>query len=63
MSKEILLRADKLLIYTQAPQSDLEAAATRLWKRPAAFQGIEIVQPTLEDVYLRLTQNERRENK
>lgn len=61
MSKEILLRAEKLLIYTQTPQSDIEAAAAVLLKRHAAFQGIEIAQPTLEDVYLRLTQSERKE--
>ena len=60
MSKEILLRAEKLLIYTQTPQSDIEAAAAVLLKRHAAFQGIEIAQPTLEDVYLRLTQSERK---
>lgn len=61
MSKEILLRAEKLLIYTQTPQSDIEAATAVLLKRHAAFQGIEIAQPTLEDVYLRLTQSERKE--
>ena len=53
--------AEKLLIYTQTPQSDIEAATAVLLKRHAAFQGIEIAQPTLEDVYLRLTQSERKE--
>lgn len=55
MSKKILLRAEKLLIYMQTPQSDIEAAAAALLKGHAAFQGVEIAQPTLEDVYLRLT--------
>lgn len=53
---ELCRQHTALLIDSQEPQAELENIAEALLKIHAPFQGIEITQPTLEDVFLRLTQ-------
>jgi len=57
-SKEMFIRNSAIVINSHKPQIDMESITAILLKRHIPFQGIEIAQPTLEDVFLRLTQGE-----
>lgn len=48
-------RNDALVIHTTDSHFDLERVMTILLERHIPFQGVEIVKPSLEDVFLRLT--------
>ncbi len=53
--KEIDLRHDKIITNLKNNHSDLEKANRWLLDYKIPFLGIEIMQPTLEDVFIRLT--------
>lgn len=54
--EEMVIRNSAILIHSHEATSDLERIISFLLKRRIPFQGIERAQPTLEDVFLRLTQ-------
>lgn len=54
--EEMVIRNSAILIHSHEATSDLERIISFLLKRRIPFQGIESAQPTLEDVFLRLTQ-------
>ncbi len=53
--QEIYVRNTFLVIHTYDSKKDMEKAVYFLLQREIPFTGIEITQPTLEDVFLRLT--------
>lgn len=53
--QEIYVRNAVLVIYTHDSKRDMEKAICFLLQKEIPFTGIEITQPTLEDVFLRLT--------
>lgn len=55
--KELFIRNSDIVVNTQEPQTDMEKMAEVLLGRHIPFQRIGITQPTLEDVFLRLTQD------
>ncbi len=59
--KEVLIRNLAIVIHSHDTQSDMERVISLLVDRHIPFQGIGIAQPTLEDVFLRLTQREQGE--
>lgn len=54
-SSRMTVRNADLVIHTKDSHTDLEKTAETLLKAHIPFRGIEISQPTLEDVFLRLT--------
>ena len=55
--KKFFQRGNTIVINTYSAQSDLLEITSFLLKQNIPFVGIEITEPTLEDVFLRLTQN------
>lgn len=55
--KEVFIKNSSVIINASDSRFDMENAASFLLEQHIPFVGIEIVQPTLEDVFLRLTQN------
>ncbi len=53
--EEMLIRNSSAIIHSHDAQSDMERVILFLAERHIRFQGIESMQPTLEDVFLRLT--------
>lgn len=53
--KEIFVKNASIIIHTNHGYSDIKTAAQILLEKEIPFNGIEIGQPTLEDVFLRLT--------
>lgn len=53
--EEMLIRNSAAIIHSHDAQSDMERIISFLAERRIRFQGIESTQPTLEDVFLRLT--------
>lgn len=53
--QEIYVRNAVLVIHTHDSKNDMEKAVCFLLQKSIPFTGIEITQPTLEDVFLRLT--------
>lgn len=53
--QEIYIRNAVLVIHTHDSKNDMEKAVCFLLQKSIPFTGIEITQPTLEDVFLRLT--------
>lgn len=58
---EILTRNSAIVIHSHNTRSDMERVISLLVERHIPFQGVEIAQPALEDVFLRLTQKEQGE--
>lgn len=54
-NKKAELCEDKILIHSEYNQMDLECINRFLLDQHTPFIGIEIVQPALEDVFIRLT--------
>lgn len=52
---DLFTKSTAVIINTQDSRSDIEKAAHFLLKQNIPFAGIDILQPTLEDVFLRLT--------
>ncbi|QIB69316.1 ABC transporter ATP-binding protein [Aminipila butyrica] len=59
--KESDLRQNKILTSLKRGQSDLEKTIRLLLEHGIPFLGIEIIQPTLEDVFISLTSENRKE--
>jgi ABC-2 type transport system ATP-binding protein len=59
--KESDLRHDKIITGLKNGHSDLEKATRWLLEHNVPFLGIEIMQPTLEDVFIRLTGEDEKE--
>ncbi len=57
---EIVIRNSAVVIHSHNTMSDMERVISHLVERHIPFQGIESAQPTLEDVFLRLTSAEYR---
>lgn len=55
--EKMIVHNSAIIIHSPNTQSDMECVISFLAERHIPFQGIEIVQPTLEDVFLRLTQS------
>lgn len=55
--KNFFQHGNTIVINTYSAQSDLLEITSFLLKQNIPFVGIEITEPTLEDVFLRLTQN------
>lgn len=53
---KLSLRDEKILIYSKQSREDFKTINQWLFANQIKFEGIEIVQPTLEDVFLRLTE-------
>lgn len=54
-ANDLFTKSTAVIINTQDSRSDIEKAAHFLLKQNIPFAGIDILQPTLEDVFLRLT--------
>lgn len=50
------LKDERILIYSKQSREDFKTVNQWLIKRQIKFEGIEIVNPTLDDVFLRLTE-------
>ena len=59
----VLVRNKTMVIHIQNSHSDMEKAMNFLLEKNIACQSIQIVQPTLEDVFLRLTTQKGQEGK
>lgn len=59
--KELLIRNSVIAVHSHDVQADMECIMSCLLEHRVPFQSIESSQPTLEDVFLRLTQNEQGE--
>ena len=59
--KESDLRHDKIITALKHGHTDLEKANRWLLEHDIPFLGIEIMQPTLEDVFIRLTDDDAKE--
>ena len=57
----MIVQNSAIIIHSPNAQSDMECVISFLAERHIPFQGIEIAQPTLEDVFLRLTQSGQEE--
>lgn len=57
--EELLIRNSAIVIHSHNTQADMERIMSSLVEHHTPFQGIESAQPTLEDVFLRLTQKDR----
>ena len=57
-SKRLVVRDAEAIVNTNEPRVDMENMVATLLKSHIPFQGIEIVQPSLEDVFLRLTEGD-----
>ena len=55
--EKMIVHNSAIIIHSPNTQSDMECVISFLAERHIPFQGIEIAQPTLEDVFLRLTQS------
>ena len=55
---EMIVHNSAIIIRSPNVQSDMECVISFLAEHHIPFQGIEIAQPTLEDIFLRLTNNE-----
>lgn len=53
--EEMLIRNSAVIIHSHDAQPDMERVILFLTEHHIRFQGIESTQPTLEDVFLRLT--------
>lgn len=53
---KLSLREEKILVHSKQSAEDLQTISQWLFERQIKFQGIEIIQPTLEDVFIRLTE-------
>ncbi|MCW6109117.1 ABC transporter ATP-binding protein [Clostridium sporogenes] len=53
---KLSLRDEKILIHSKQSRKDFQIINQWLFESQIKFEGIEIVQPTLEDVFLRLTE-------
>lgn len=53
---KLSLRDEKILIYSKQSREDFKTINQWLFESQTKFEGIEIVQPTLDDVFLRLTE-------
>ncbi len=53
---KLSLRDEKILIDSKHSREDFQTINQWLFESQIKFEGIEIVQPTLEDVFLRLTE-------
>ncbi len=53
---KLSLRDEKILIYSKQSREDFKTINQWLFENQTKFEGIEIVQPTLDDVFLRLTE-------
>ncbi len=59
--EELLIRNSAIVIHSHNTQADMERIMSFLVEHHTPFQGIESAQPTLEDVFLRLTQKDKGE--
>ena len=59
--EKMIVQNSTVIIHSPNAQSDMEYIISFLAERHTPFQGIEIAQPTLEDVFLRLTQSRQGE--
>ncbi len=59
--KKILIRNSEIIIHSQDIQLYMKHVISLLLEQNIPFQGIESIQPTLEDIFLRLTQREQEE--
>lgn len=59
--EELLIRNSAIVIHSHNTQADMERIMWFLVEHHTPFQGIESAQPTLEDVFLRLTQKDKGE--
>ena len=59
--ENMIVQNSTVIIHSPNAQSDMEYIISFLAERHIPFQGIEIAQPTLEDVFLRLTQSRQGE--
>lgn len=57
-SKRLVVRDAEAIVNTNEPRVDMENMVATLLKSHIPFHGIEIVQPSLEDVFLRLTEGD-----
>ena len=53
--EKMLIRNSAVIIHSHDAQSDMERVISFLTEHHIRFQGIESAQPTLEDVFLRMT--------
>lgn len=53
---KITISDEKILIYSKQSREDFKTINQWLFEKKIKFEGIEIVKPTLEDVFLRLTE-------
>lgn len=61
IAEKVHLRKDEILINSENSHGDLKIVNRWLLDNSIAFMGIEIVQPTLEDVFIRLTSKNEEE--
>lgn len=59
--KSVFARNTAIIINTQNSHSDMEKAINFLLEKHIRFNGVQILQPTLEDVFLRLTAKNEQE--
>ena len=59
--ENMIVQNSTVIIHSPNAQSNMEYIISFLAERHIPFQGIEIAQPTLEDVFLRLTQSRQGE--
>lgn len=59
--EKMIVHNSTIIIHSPNAQSDMERVISFLAEHHIPFQGIEIAQPTLEDVFLRLTQSRQGE--
>lgn len=57
----VIVNENTIVIYSNEPYATMEKLGTYLFEQHISILGIEIVQPTLEDVFLRLTSNQKQE--
>lgn len=60
--QEVYVKSAVLVIHTHDSKNDMEKAAYFFLQKKIPFTGIEIAQPTLEDVFLRLTSKREGDN-
>ena len=59
--EKMIVHNSAIIIHSPNAQSDMERVISFLAEYHIPFQGIEVAQPTLEDVFLRLTQSRQGE--
>lgn len=62
VAEKAYLRKDEIIINSESSHGDLETVNRWLLDNSIAFMGIEIIQPTLEDVFIRLTSKNEKED-